>query len=99
VFFMEVSKETDLCVFINVHEGPSFLLEGGELGEKKKLRRMESVAASTVYNSGYAQTTLMRWQLTHGQPLLAGNRGVDWVLDERVFCFADDHLMTMEGKD
>ena len=48
MFLMEVSKELICRVFINILEGPSFVLKGGELGEKEKLRRMESVAASTV---------------------------------------------------
>jgi hypothetical protein len=53
----------------------------------------------SFYNSGYPQTALMRWQLTHGQPLLAEKGAADWVVHERVFCSGDDHLMTKEGKD
>jgi hypothetical protein len=60
---------------------------------------MEFVAACTVLQLRLRTNHLMRWQLTHGQPLLAAKGRADWVLAEWVFCSSDDHLMTEDGKD
>jgi hypothetical protein len=73
--------------------------EGGELGGKKKLREVKSVAASTVLQLRLRTNHVDALAVDAWATLLAEKGVADWVADERVFCSGDDHLMTEEGKD